>query len=107
MSIIGYINYHLSEIRYAYTNRLGKLAHKFTTCYLECISYHLPKDKKLVAEKICKNVYYPCIKGKENQIMKSYQCGFPNKSPCDVNGHYMGNSLTEENGIPVLLIEFM
>ena len=32
----------------------GKLAHKCSTCYLECISYQLPMDKKLMTEKIGK-----------------------------------------------------
>ena len=62
----------------------GKLAHELSTCYLECISYHLPIDKKFMAEKIGKKLYNPCIQVKENQIWKSYQCGFPNNSPCDI-----------------------
>ena len=32
----------------------GKLAHIFSTCYLECISYQLPMDKKLMTEKYAK-----------------------------------------------------
>ena len=30
----------------------GKLAHIFSTYYLEYISYHLPMDKKFMAEKV-------------------------------------------------------
>ena len=42
----------------------GKLAHKFSTCYLECISYHLPMDKKFMAEKLWKKIIYPMHTGK-------------------------------------------
>ena len=62
----------------------GKLAHKFSTCYLERISYHLPMDKKLMAETNGYKLYNLCIQGKENHIWKSHHCGFPNKSLCDV-----------------------
>ena len=29
----------------------GKLAHTFTSCYLECIAYHLMIDKTFITEK--------------------------------------------------------
>ena len=37
-----------------YQNLKGKLGYKFTTCYLDCISYNLPTDKKLTEEKVSK-----------------------------------------------------
>ena len=70
--------------RIVHKNIKGKLAHKFSTCYLECISYQLPMDKKIMTEKIGKKLYNPCIRGKEKKIWKSHQCGFPHKSLCDV-----------------------
>ena len=39
----------------------GKLAHTCLTCYLECISYHLPTDTILITERICKECHNPCI----------------------------------------------
>ena len=33
-------------------NFKGKLAHTFSTCYLECFSFYFPMDKKFMSEKI-------------------------------------------------------
>ena len=44
---------------------------------------HLPMDKKSITENLF-FLYNPCIQGKEKQIWKSYQGGFPKKSPFDV-----------------------
>ena len=62
----------------------GKLADKFSICYLECISYYLPMDKEIMAGEKWKKSYNPCIQEKGNQIWKSNQYGFPSECPCDV-----------------------
>ena len=56
----------------------GNLAHKFTICYLECISGHLLIDKTFIIEQMCKRKYNPCLEGKANKIWKFSPFEFPN-----------------------------
>ena len=55
----------------------GKLAHTFSTCFLESISYHLPMDKRLMAEKKEKNDITHAYREKKINSGNPINVGFP------------------------------